>query len=84
MVAFLILQSANLVQNSAGSVMIGSHDPSSPEVTSSRDMSHDTSSGLEFLGPEMEDLQQLLVSMASGKGIEISTDDKSTDFHFSS
>ena len=33
------------------------------------DQSHDQT--LEFLGPEIEDLQQILVSMATGKGIEI-------------
>ena len=33
------------------------------------DQAHDPS--LEFLEPEIEDLQQILVSMATGKGIEI-------------
>ena len=33
--------------------------------------SSSTSPNMDFFGPEMADLQQLLVSMASGKGIEI-------------
>ncbi len=30
-----------------------------------------SSDNIDFFGPEMADLQQLLVSMATGKGIEI-------------